>query len=105
GLDPVVAVYNATNGYMVESGSGRPFDGVAQVDISTTGVYYAVMRAGNVTGGMISQYLMDIQVVPTGSVNFPNVQVTSIPPPTSSYQSGQQVPYSFTVKNVGTLST
>src|SRR5262249_49629323 len=50
GLDPVVSVYNATNGYVVESGNGRPFDGVAQVDITTSGVYYAVMRAGNVTG-------------------------------------------------------
>ena len=48
GLDPVVAVYDANNGYMVET-NGRPFDGVAQVDISKDGTYYAVMRGGNAT--------------------------------------------------------
>ena len=77
-IDPVVSVYNAQNGYVVESGSGRPFDGVAQVNITQTGTYYAVMRAGNNTGGLLSQYVMDIQIVPTGSVNFPNLQVTGI---------------------------
>src|SRR5438045_2010214 len=83
-IDPVVAVYNSLNGYVVESGSGRPFDGVAQVNITTTGTYYAVMRPGTGTGGLLDQYLMDINIVPTGSVDFPNLQVTSVVPPTSS---------------------
>src|SRR5262249_17979474 len=61
-LDPVVAIYNASNGYVVESGNGRPFDGVAQVNVTTTGVYYAVMRSGTGTGGLLDQYLMDVNI-------------------------------------------
>jgi hypothetical protein len=105
-LDPVVAVYNATNGYMVESGSGRPFDGVAQVNITQTGTYFAVMRGGSSTGGLTAQYLMDVNIVPTGSVDFPNLQVTgdhlAVGGP---FLSGQPVTFDYTVTNVGSQPT
>ncbi|MCY2986427.1 MAG: FG-GAP-like repeat-containing protein [Planctomycetota bacterium] len=104
-IDPVVSLYNAQNGYVVESGSGRPFDGVAQVNITQTGTYYAVIRAGNNTGSLLSQYVTDIQIVATGSVNFPNLQVTAITLPGGAPLSGQSITFSYTVQNVGTQST
>ena len=91
---------------MVEAGSGRPFDGVAQVRITQAGTYYAVMRGGNNTGGLLDQYVLDVQIVPTGSVTFPNLQVTSVAAPTGgNIRSGDPVTISFTVKNVGSLPT
>ena len=76
--------------------------GVAQVNITQTGVYYAVMRAGNNTGGLLDQYILDVQILPTGSVaDFANLQVTNIDLPTGSIQSGQTVSITYTVKNVG----
>ena len=106
GLVPVVSVYNATNGYMVEAGSGRPFDGVAEVRITQAGTYYAVMRGGNNTGSLLDQYVMDVQVVPTGSVTFPNLQVTAVTTPSGgNIRSGDPATISFTVKNVGSLAT
>ncbi|MDX1952258.1 MAG: FG-GAP-like repeat-containing protein [Verrucomicrobiota bacterium] len=106
GLEPTVSIYDASNGYMVEAGSGRPFDGVAEVRISNTGVYYAVVRGADNTTGITSQYVLDIQVVPTGSVAFPNLQVTSLTTPTgSSIQSGQSVQVRFTISNVGSEPT
>src|SRR5688572_28699468 len=48
---------------------------------------------------------MDIQVVPTGSVALPNLQVISMVPPSGSLQSGGNASFNFVVKNVGTVST
>jgi hypothetical protein len=102
----VVAVYNASNGYMVESGSGRPFDGVAQVNITQTGTYFAVMRGGNNTSGLTAQYLLDVNIVPTGSVDFPNLQVTASRLPAGGpFLSGQPVTFDYTVTNVGSQPT
>jgi hypothetical protein len=56
GLTPTVALYNAANGYMTEAGGGRPFDSVAQVDITTAGDYYAVVRNSAAEGGLDRQY-------------------------------------------------
>ena len=105
GIDPTVSVYNASNAYIPEAGSGRPFDGVAQVDITTTGVYYAVIHANNLTGALLSQYIMNIQVVTTGSLVFPNLQVTTVTPPTGTLQSGQSTTLTYTVTNVGNQPT
>src|SRR5207237_489828 len=102
-LDPVVAIYDAAGGYVVEKG-GRPFDGVAQVEITKAGTYYALMRGGNGTGGILDQYILDVQIV--RSFDFPNLEVTDIVLPTgSSLQSGQPVTFSWTVKNVGNKNT
>src|SRR4029077_1409640 len=105
-LDPVVAIYNAANGYVVESGTSRPSGGVAQGNVAPTRTYFAVMRAGSSTGGLLDQYLMDINVVPTGSVDFPNLQVTTVDPTTGGpFTSGQPVTFDFTVQNVGSQPT
>jgi len=105
-VNPIVGVYDANNGYVIEAGSGRPFDGVAEVRITQTGTYYALMRDGGSAGGLLEQYLLDVQIQPTSSVNFPNLQVTSVAPPTGgTIQSGQPISYSFTVQNTGSLAT
>ena len=105
-LAPVVSLYDASNGYLVEAGSGRPFDGVSEVRITQTGTYYAVVRGASGGGGLDAFYILDAQVVPTGSVLFPNLQVTDITLPTGSeILSGQSVTFSFNVKNVGSAAT
>jgi hypothetical protein len=104
-LDPIVGIYTSSNGYVTEAGSGRPFDGVAQVNITTTGTYYAVMRAGSGTGALNDSYVLDVDVAPTGSKDFPNLQVTAVTNPTGTIVSGQQVNFDFTVQNVGTKAT
>ncbi|MEW6157554.1 MAG: FG-GAP-like repeat-containing protein, partial [Verrucomicrobiota bacterium] len=102
-FNPVVSLYDASNGYRIEAGSGRADDGVAEVRIEQTGTYYAVVR-GN-AAGLRESYVLDVQVVPTGSVSFPNLQVTGITPPSGSIRSGQEVAFSFTVQNVGSVAT
>ncbi len=105
-LVPVVSVYNAANVYQPEAGSGRPADAVAEVRITQDGTYYAVVRGGQGTGGSSAHYILDAQVVPTGTITFPNLQVTAVNPPAGAgIQSGQLVTYSFTVQNVGSLAT
>ena len=105
GLATIVGIYNASNGAMVEAAGGRPTDGVAQLDITQSGVYYARVTSGNGTGGLLDQYILDSLVVPSGSFSFPNLQVTSVTPPTGSSQSGQGAVVSFTVKNTGSNAT
>ena len=74
--------------------------------ITKDGNYYAAVRSGNIRQGVDSAYLLDIQVVPTGSVAFRNLQVTSITPPSGSViKSGDTVNFSFNVKNVGSVAT
>jgi subtilase family serine protease len=105
-LAPVVSLHDAANGYVVEAPGGRPFDSVAEVRINTTGRYYAVVRGGANQGGLLQWYVLETQVMPTGSVAFPNLQVTSLLPPSGSgLESGDPVAVSFTVKNVGGLGT
>ncbi|MCL5096183.1 MAG: hypothetical protein M1608_01345, partial [Candidatus Omnitrophica bacterium] len=105
-LMPVVSVYNSANAYQNEAPGGRPSDGVANVPISATGTYYAVLRAGSGTGGLNDQYILDVQIVPTGSLNFPNLVVSVANPPSGGgILSGQNVSYSFTVENIGNEPT
>ena len=66
-LSPVVSVYNANDVYLNKT-NGRPFDGVGQFDITQTGTYYALMQGGNDTGGLLDQYVMNVQIVPTSSL-------------------------------------
>lgn len=104
-FSPNVAVYTSANAYMTEAGSGRAGDGVAEVRIVQDGTYYAVVRSGDATGGAGGLYVLDVQVVPTGSVSFPNVQVVSVTPPTGALQSGQAANIGFVVRNVGSVAT
>ncbi len=105
-LTPVVSLYNASNGYMVEATGGRPFDSVAEVRIVVSGRYYAVVRGAAGQGDLMAWYTLEVQVMPTSSVAFPNLQMVSLTPPSGSgLQSGDPVNVAFTVKNVGLMST
>lgn len=106
-LAPIVSVYNAAGTYQPEAIGGRPTDGVANVPITVTGTYYALVRAsGGSVSGLNEEYVLDVNVVPTGSVNFPNLIVAAVNPPTGSgILSGQNVVYSFSVQNVGNVAT
>jgi len=106
GLVPVVSVYNASGVYQSEIYGGRSSDGVANVPITTTGVYYALVRGTGDSGDMDDQYVLDVNIVPTGSVNYPNLVVSDITPPSGSgILSGQKVAYTFTVANIGSVAT
>ncbi|MCP5526590.1 MAG: VCBS repeat-containing protein, partial [Verrucomicrobiales bacterium] len=103
---PVVSLYDASNGYMVEALGGRPFDSVGEVRINTTGHYYAVVRGNAGEGGLMEGYVLETQVMPTSSVAFPNLQMIALqPPPGGGLLSGDPVEVSFTVQNVGSLGT
>ena len=58
----------------------------------------------NSGSGIRGQYLLDVQVVPTGSLNFPDLVATEVSVPATS-QSGDEVAVSWTVKNVGHAAT
>ena len=102
---PVVSVHNASDFYMLEAGNGRPLDGVAEVRVSESGVYYAVVEGGEGTGGLEAQYLLNVLVAPTGASNFANLFVTSVQPPAGSVQSGQPAAFSYSVQNSGAQPT
>ncbi|MBL9167077.1 MAG: VCBS repeat-containing protein [Verrucomicrobiales bacterium] len=103
---PVVALYNAAGQYQNEVVGGRAGDEIAEVRVLATGNYFALVRGG---GGSLSdirsQYQLDVQVVPTGSVSFPNLQVTDLSLPGGSPLSGQSISFGFSVTNVGQLAT
>ncbi len=106
GLNPVVSVYNSAGQYIAKT-NGRPFDGVGQIDITTTGTYYALMQGANGTGGVLDQYDLNVQIVPTSSlVQLPNLEVTNISLPTgNNIESGQSITFSWTVTNTGQAAT
>ena len=106
GLVPVVSVYNSSGIYQAEVAGNPTDDGTANVPITVDGNYFALVRPSNGTGGIDDQYVLDVQVVPTGSLNFPNLVVSSISVPTAvGILSGQTVNYSYTVKNIGNTAT
>ena len=103
---PVVALYNAAGQYQGEVNGGRAGDEVAEVRVLTSGNYFALVRGGAGSQSDIrSQYQLDVQVVPTGSVSFPNLQVTDLLLPAGSPLSGQTISFGFSVTNVGQLVT
>ncbi len=104
-LSPVVSLYDKNNQYLAEAPGGRPNDGVAQVRITQDGAYYAVVRGSEGVGGITEQYVVDFQVIPSGNVNFPNLQVTSLIPPTGLITSGGSISFGFSVTNIGSVAT
>ncbi|MCS7091075.1 MAG: CARDB domain-containing protein [Verrucomicrobiota bacterium] len=105
-LVPVVSLYNAANVYLPEAGGGRPSDGVAEVRIEQTGTYYALLRAGAGSAGLMSEYLLDVLVLPTADVVFPNLQVLDlVVPVTTGLRSGDIFSFRYSVTNVGSLPT
>ena len=105
-LVPVVSVYNAANVYQPVAPGGNPNNGVGEFRITQTGTYYALVRGNLGTGGLDAQYLTDVQVVPTGTGLFPNLEVGAIALPAgANIQSGQSITYSYNVANVGSTNT
>ena len=105
-LSLMVGLYDAAGAYQFEAGNMQPYDGAAEVNITQEGVYYVRVRDRNGQYGLFEQYTLDVEVVPTGSVDFPNLIVTGIvPPPGEGLLSGQPAPVSFTVKNAGRSPT
>jgi hypothetical protein len=106
---PVVSVYFATGspGELVpETGGGRAGDAVAQVAISVTGVYYALVRTSGATSGLDSEYVLDVLSVPTADISFPNLQVVNLSSlPATGLKSGDKPSFTFEAKNVGNLAT
>jgi hypothetical protein len=105
-LEPVVSVYDATDTFVGEVPTGRSGDGVGEVSILTTGDYYALVRPSGTTGGLMSEYRLAVQAVPTDSANFANLQVASVTlPGASGITSGDTVAFDFTVENIGADAT
>ena len=105
-LVPVVGIYDAPGAYIVEAGAGRPFDGVAEVNITQTGDYFARVLDRTGRSGWLERYVLDLEVQPTGFSSFPNLQVVGITPPSDgTIFSGQQISFSFNVENVGRVTT
>ncbi len=102
----VVSLYDSAGTLLSEAGGGRSGDAVAQVAISVTGTYYALVRTSGNTSGLDSEYVLDVLVVPTTDISFPNLQVTSLtPPPATGLKSGDTTSLSFRVDNLGNLAT
>jgi hypothetical protein len=104
-FQPVVGVYDALNGYRLEASGGRGFDGVAEVDVVSTGRYYAVVRGSGSQGGLLQAYVLEALLVPTSTVGLPNLQVTSVATPSGPLRSGDHVTVEFQVANVGRQPT
>jgi hypothetical protein len=103
---PVVSLYNAAGTLMAEATGGRAGDAVAQVTLSSTEIYYALVRTSGATSGSTSDYILDALVVPTADISFPNLQVTSVtPPPATGLKSGDPTTIGFRVDNLGNLFT
>lgn len=102
---PAVGVYNASGQYLGEVNSGSSGDGVAEVRILTTGTYYALVRGTTPAADLQAVYVLDVQVVPTGAVSFPNLIVTTVSLPGGTPLSGQPVNFSYSVANTGSLAT
>ena len=105
-LNPVVSIYNHAGTYINKT-TGRAFDGVGQIDITAPDTYYALVSGTNGTGGLLAQYVLNVQIVPTSSLaKLPNLEVTNIALPTASnIQSGQPITFSWTVTNAGQAPT
>ncbi|YCM44551.1 FG-GAP-like repeat-containing protein [Verrucomicrobiaceae bacterium 227] len=104
-LVPIVGVYNSS-GISQNEVNGTSGDASAEVQISQTGNYYGLVRANNLSAGLMSQYLLKVRVLPTTAVNFPNLQVVELNDiVTPGLESGDLITVDFRVQNVGNLGT
>ncbi|MEJ5239195.1 MAG: CARDB domain-containing protein, partial [Limisphaera sp.] len=105
-LVPVVSLYRQDGTYVAEAAGGRPGDGVAEVRIEQTAAYVALVRALAGSSGLMSEYVLDVLVVPTAEVIFPNLQVVRLEVPvTSGLRSGDAFSFTYAVTNVGSQAT
>ncbi|KAF0094832.1 MAG: fibronectin type III domain-containing protein [Puniceicoccaceae bacterium 5H] len=101
-LVPSVAVYDSNGVFVGEISGGRSGDAVAQVDVTTTGDYFALVRASAQTGGLMSEYALQAEVAPSDTTPYANLQVESVTiPGASGILSGDTVNFSFSVRNLG----
>ena len=104
-LAPIVSLYNA-GGILQAETNGTAGDDTAEVQVTTTGTYHALIRANVGTHGLNGDYILDARVVPTSSVNFPNLRVTRLDDITTpGLRTGDDFTLSYDVRNVGTLGT
>ena len=104
-LGPIVSLYSAA-GVIQNEINGVPGDDSAEVQISTAGNYIALVRSHINSHGLNGTYVLDARVVDTSSINFPNLRVTRLDDVTApNLRTGDVVPISFEVTNVGTLGT
>lgn len=100
-LRPVVDIRDSGN--LAISIGANPSDAVARADITETGEYFAVMRGAGGAGGH-GQYLLDVIVLPTSELDFPDLAVQAINAPASA-TSGALIPLTWTVGNFGVAAT
>ncbi|MDP0500164.1 MAG: FG-GAP-like repeat-containing protein [Verrucomicrobiota bacterium JB022] len=102
GLVPSVAVYTSSGSFVSEVSGGRSGDAVAQVDITTPGDYFALVRQSSQTGGLMAEYYLNVEIAPSDTTPYANLQVQTVTPPSGgSIRSGDTVNFSFTVRNLG----
>lgn len=104
-LGPIVSLYSEA-GILQGEINGSPGDDSAEIQISTAGRYIALMRANFGTHGLNGDYVLDARILPTSSINFPNIRVTRLDEVTTpSLVTGDNIPLSYDVQNVGNLGT
>ncbi|MCY2928879.1 MAG: dockerin type I domain-containing protein, partial [Planctomycetota bacterium] len=100
-LQPVVQIRDSD--YRVVATAPNPSSAAAHADIVVAGIYYVdVVSAGG--EGTTDQYLLDVAIWPTGSLQLADLAVASIDVPTSVV-SGRALHVSWTAGNYGTGST
>ena len=109
-LLPVVSVYRvaAPDGdiFINEQLSGRTGDGVAEVDITETHNYYALVRGSSASGSLMSEFRLSIEVLPTNLADFANLQVSEVTLPAGGpFTSGDPISLTYTVDNIGAADT
>ncbi|WCJ60887.1 FG-GAP-like repeat-containing protein [Fontisphaera persica] len=104
-MAPAVSLYNASGQLQNEVTGGNSGDAAAEVRITADGHYYALVRGTTSAAGLRAYYVLEARVVPTGTVTFPNLVVSSVILPAGTPLSGQTIQYAFTVVNTGTLVT
>ena len=101
-LSPAIEIRDDRDFYWNER-AGRSFDGVAEVPVTETRTFYALIRP-NSGDGIRGQYLLDVQILPTGSLDFPDLLATEVTGPEQA-ESGEEISVSWTVSNVGHAGT
>ncbi len=110
GLVPVVSIYRVAatseDVFIAEIPTGRNGDGVAEVDLTETHEYYALVRGSSATGSLMSEYRLTIQTLPTDLADFANLRVSDIVLPAAGpYSSGDPIVFDYTVENIGVDAT
>ncbi|MCC5805515.1 MAG: VCBS repeat-containing protein [Opitutales bacterium] len=100
-LLPVVDLFRE-DGSLVPRDSGSAAGAAAEVTVTATGNYFALVRASGTSAGPTSAYALDVVVAPSDFADFANLVVTEVaftaPDPLLS---GGDLGFTFTVANIG----